>query len=295
MFRLFLLYALCLFLQPVYATVKHDPFIVVAAPRAGTLLLTRAMEQLTGKTCRNISENELSYEDWKKSLKDALEADAFIQMPAYPTSNQIKSIKSLGYKVIFLVRDPRDQALSLLFFIDQGEWAFGDLSAEEEPYASLSMDDKLHEIITGDRTGFSAMDELFAKYLPWTTQGSQFVLTIRFEDLAGKKAGGSRLQQTKALKSISEFLHLKLSDQQLEGLSRGFDKGIVHGEIGDWRHHFKIDQHHEMQRRYGKMMKKFGYYNHVRENSKVDREAERIKKQKKKESERVVTLPHKAS
>jgi hypothetical protein len=244
-----------------------DKFIVVTPPKSGTHLLTKAMEQLTNKKCLNIfSTYVMTNEEWKEKFAEAEQQNGFIQIHARPDPKQIKTLKKLGYKVIFLLRDPRDQALSLLFYIDDKGWVYGSLSREREPYRSLSFDDKLDEIITGRRTGFCAVDGLFVKYLPWTMQGDQFILTVKFENLVGDEGGGSRQLQKLEVAKIAKFLQIKLSPQQLEESSQGLfghpgEKTFRKGQIGEWRHQFKARHRNEINRRYGKIMQQFGYSN----------------------------------
>ena len=103
-------------LSPIEAAVKHDPFVVVTPPNSGYLLLTQAMEQLTDKRCKDLVYTHiLTHEEWKKELRKAAASRAFIHMHALPKKEQVKSLKKLGYKVIFLISDPRDHALQLLF------------------------------------------------------------------------------------------------------------------------------------------------------------------------------------
>lgn len=260
-----ILSALCLSLASLHGIEKHDKFVVVTPPKAGTHLLTKALEQLTDRKCLNIfSTYTLSHEEWKTRLQEAEEAQAFLQIHAHPNPEQIKSVKSLGYKVVFLIRDPRDQAISLLFFIEQKHWSLGPLNLDREPYKSLSFNDKLDEIITGSRTGCSGVEKIFARYAPWAWQGPGLVLTIRFEDLVGDEGGGSREQQVKAVTRMAKFLRLQLTPQQIAERSQGLfgkrgEKTFRKGQIGEWVKYFKYNHSYEMIQRYGDLMKEFGY------------------------------------
>lgn len=244
---------------------EHDKFVVVTPPKAGTHLLTKAMEQLTGRTCHSIfSSYELTFDEWNAELGQVENSQAFIQMHALPTPDQVKSLRRLGYKVIFLVRDPRDQAVSLYFFIEQKNWSLGPLNLNMEPYASLSPGDKLFEIITGARTGFSGIKKIFSRYVPWAMQGTGFVHTTRFEDLVGEEGGGSRERQIQAVAQIAKFLRIRLSKQELEYRSQGLfgkkgEKTFRKGQIGEWKKHFKPRHIQAMQQHFGELLKQFGY------------------------------------
>lgn len=255
----------CLSAISLSGVAQHDRFVVVTPPKAGTHLLIKAMEKLTGKTGQSIfSSYELVFEEWKIKLAEAEKKHAFIQMHAHPNPQQVDSLRRLGYKVIFLIRDPRDQAVSLFFFIQQKHWSLGALNGDREPYKSLSSDDKLDEIITGSRTGCSGVQKLFARYVPWAWQGPDFVLTIRFEDLVGEEGGGTRQNQLDAVTKIAKFLRMPISAQAIEQRSQGLfgkpgEKTFRKGQIGEWRKYFKFRHRHEMVERFGDLMKEFGY------------------------------------
>ncbi|MCE5318599.1 MAG: sulfotransferase domain-containing protein [Parachlamydia sp.] len=247
------------------AVEKHDKFVVVTPPKAGTHLLIKAMEQLTGRKCHSIfSSYELTFDEWKAELGQAENSHSFIQMHALPAPEQVASLKRLGCKVIFLVRDPRDQAVSLYFFIEQKNWSLGPLNLDMEPYASLSPVDKLFEIITGARTGFSGVKKIFARYVPWAMQGTGFVHTTRFEDLVGKEGGGSRQRQILAVTKIAKFLRMRLSSQEIERRSRNLfgqkgEKTFRKGQIGEWKKHFKPRHIKAMQNHFGNLLRQFSY------------------------------------
>lgn len=287
--------AFCLSISLVEA-VKHDPFVVVTAPQSGTRLLTHTMEKLTGKRCQNLSYIKvMTFAEWQAKLKRAEKTKSFIHIHAYPSKDQISFLKKLGYKVLYLQRDPRDQAVSLLFYLDQKKRSLGPLSMESEPYQSLSFDDKLNEIITGDRTGFSALDEIFLKYLPWNKQG-HLVHVVHFENLIGKDGGGTRDKQNASIRSIAKFLNVKLSDEKVAERTKGLfsepQEEPFH-QAGLWRRYFKFAHKYAMQQRFGKEMEKLHYNYNPPPDPQVQQQklaAERLKKRKK-ESGVIVKVP----
>lgn len=217
-------------------------------------------------------------------------------MHAYPRKEQIAILKKLGHKVLFLMRDPRDQAVSLLFYLDQNNRPLGPLSMESEPYQSLSFDEKLHEIITGDRTGFCALKEIFLKYIPWIHQEQHFVHVTHFEHLVGKDGGGSRDKQMASIRNIVKFLHMKLSSQQITERTQdlfNYSYEQPFHQAGLWRQYFKFTQKYAMQQQFGKEMEKL-HYNYDPPPDPAEQKkklkAERLKKQKK-ESEIIVEVP----
>lgn len=292
-----ILFLFCLSLTCAEAAVKHDPFVVVTAPQSGTRLLTNTMEKLTGKRCQNLSYIKvMTFEEWKSKLRKAERTKSYIHIHAYPRKDQIAILKKLGYKVLFLQRDPRDQAVSLLFYLDQKKRPLGPLSMESEPYQSLSFDDKLHEIITGDRTGFSAMEEIFVKYLPWNSQPGHFVHIVHYENLVGKDGGGTRDHQAASIGNIVKFLHVKLSNEEVATRTKGLFTELYEQpfhQAGLWRQYFKFSHKFVMQQHFGKEMEKLHYNYDSPPDPAIQKQkiaAERLKKQKK-ESEIIVKVP----
>ncbi|MCE5318598.1 MAG: hypothetical protein LLG04_14700 [Parachlamydia sp.] len=292
-----IIFVFCLSLSLAEAAVKHDPFVVVTPPQSGTRLLTNTMEKLTGKRCQNLSYVKvMNFEEWQTRLRKAEKSKSFIHIHAYPRKEQIAILRKLGYKVLFLMRDPRDQAVSLLFYLDQSIRPLGPLSMESEPYQSLSFDDKLHEIITGDRTGFCALKEIFIKYLPWMHQEHHFVHVTHFEHLVGKDGGGTRDQQMASIRGIMKFLHMKISGQQIAECTQDLFTYCYEQpfhQAGLWRQYFKFTQKYVMQQQFGKEMEKLHYTYDSPPDPAAQKKrlaAERLKK-KKKESEIIVQVP----
>lgn len=115
----------------------------------------------------------------------AKEQKAFFHMHAQPYRNFIDAMRQRGYKVIFLLRDPGDQAVSLLYFIQKG-WHYGPLNTGL-PYGLLSFEEQLHEVITGQRFGVSGTLHLMGDFIPWIYEDPELVCALDLKILSVKK------------------------------------------------------------------------------------------------------------
>lgn len=242
----------------------HQDFFVVTPEKTGTHLLTKLLSQLFDQNCIHNWNHEISRVDLMNLLMAAKEQNTFVQMHALPTKEIIKTLKELNYKVIFLLRDPRDQAVSLLFYIQKG-WAYGPLRMNM-PFGQLSFNDKLDEIITGRRYGLSATKGIIGRRIPWMYQDQSFVLTVFFENLVGKEGGGSRKRQLQEAMNIVSFLDADLTDQQVDDRSLGIfgspgEGTFRNGVIGAWKNHFTQSHKSGMKNVFGEELITLGYEN----------------------------------
>ncbi|MDA3822161.1 MAG: hypothetical protein PF450_06060, partial [Bacteroidales bacterium] len=86
---------------------------------------------------------------------------------------------------------------------------------------------------------------------------------INFEYVIGVAGGGCDDKQRKALIKISQFLHIDLSEEQLERIKAKIynPKSITFnkGKIGKWRSSFTHEQIESFNIVAGHYLKKYGY------------------------------------
>ncbi len=222
--------------------VNHHKFMLITPEKCGTHLLMKALEQLLNKQTVNIWDHNLPSPQLLSTLIQAELENKYVHMHANPSKQMIALLKKQNYKVIFLIRDPRDQALSLLHYIDKG-WSLRTLNPKG-PYSSLSFNDKLLEIITGNRYGTSGVKHAIGEKLGWMSLESDFVYTVRFENLVGAEGGGHRDLQLMEIRNIAHHLEIDLPDEELQQRSFNLfgkpgEKTFRNGQIGEWKLFFK--------------------------------------------------------
>ncbi|MGH2740220.1 MAG: hypothetical protein ACRDH6_07045 [Actinomycetota bacterium] len=137
---------------------------------------------------------------------------------------------------IFLVRDPRDIAVSLVDYISKRvDHRVHDLFARRE-----GSKDKLRLAIAGDpEREFPSMGRRLDDFAGWLTSGC---LVVRFEDLVGPEGGGDADRQQLAVESIYRYLGMGTDERMIRSIvDRLFsrDSPTFHaGAIGRWRELF---------------------------------------------------------
>jgi hypothetical protein len=164
---------------------------------------------------------------------------ATAHLPAWPGFEA--ALGDIGFRVVLVVRDPRDIAVSFAFYATKLEshhlhHRFRALGSDE---------DRIRASIAGlpathDSPELLAIDERVGAFLPW---GSAVDVTVvRFEDLIGARGGGDRETQIATVSEIAQFVHRPLDETGAQRVadavwttsSTTFRRGVS----GGWRDHF---------------------------------------------------------
>lgn len=241
----------------------EDRFVVITPEKAGTHLLTRALTFLTGKQVIHIWDRTTEAAVIHHALDMAEKDSKYFHMHAFPKPYIIDIFKQRGYKIIFLLRDPRDQLISILFYIRDYHWEYENLRMDY-PFGELSFEEQIEEMITGEKYGVQVPVDFTEKRLGWMEIDSPLVYTIYFENLVGEKGGGSQKDQITELKRLSQFLHLSLSEEAIiEIADQLFGWPGLYtfrsGMIGSWKLYF-TDRHKELfKSHFGNLLLKLTY------------------------------------
>lgn len=244
---------------------KYDRFMVVTPQKTGSHLLTKAMLLLCRKDVLHYPNRDISREDLIYFLNQAKKNNAFLHMHAFPSQHIIDTLQELNYKVIFLMRDPRDQAISLLFYVHNHDWKYGPINLHHS-FSQLSFDEQLDEVISGRRYGLSIPKDIIGKRIPWMHLPDDFVYVAYFENLVGKKGGGSNDKQYKELRGILKFLNFNLAKRKIKYRSKNLygkpgDVTFRSGQIGDWNIYFTQDHIDAFKQAFGQELIDLGYEN----------------------------------
>ena len=173
-------------------------------------------------------------------------------------------LDDLGFRVVFLLRDPRDVAVSLATYILR------------EPHHPLhryhaeylhNAHDRLMAVITGfnapdeDTWSQPSIGEDISGYLPWMRDGR--ALVVRFEDLVGQHGGGAAEVPLTRIREIANHLGRPVEDATVAEIAeRMYSKSsstFRKGQIGDWRNHF-TDEHRDVFKKVaGNLLIQLGY------------------------------------
>mgnify|MGYP001407164782 CR=1 FL=1 len=144
--------------------------------------------------------------------------------------------EELGYKVLLMVRDPRDVVISDMHYIQT--WPGHPLKKQ----ISALVDDKarLLELIEG-RKGISNIRDQILRFSNWT----KFAHTIRFEDAVGSQGGGSDSAQLSVVKDVFDYINLPLKEADARSIAANARSSKTQtfrtGRIRNWKTLFDED------------------------------------------------------
>lgn len=165
-----------------------------------------------------------------------------------------------GFKMILILRDPRDVINSELnFFLNTKKLAL------HKPYQELTRDEGIMSILHGFHQNSSypkqpSIRNVLLDYMPWLRKPYVYVTT--FEGLVGSLGGGNSHTQTEEVMNIAQHLELSLSEQELEKIKRNSFGGthtFRKGTIGSWKEKFTIDQKLACKQLLGDLLIELGY------------------------------------
>lgn len=240
-----------------------DDFIVITPEKTGTHLLTKAITQLTGMEVENRWDRAYHPDILHNFLTTCKKNGTYCHTHIFPDQSAIKYLKKNKYKVIFLIRDPRDQLISALRYMKRRNWHYEQLSTNG-PFGVLSADEQITEMITGKLFGLSTPKEMMKKRLKWTQLKRPPVFTVRYEKLVGPSGGGLREDQIKELTDIAYFIGLTVSAESIEVIAdsiygRPGEGTFEQGKIGTWKFHFNQSHKRKFKRKFGKMLIQLRY------------------------------------
>lgn len=250
----FLLLVLC-FQNTAHASKSHADFVVYAPPKSGTHLIAKVLELMLQKTPAFYLEELGDDRDVLELAEAAKKSNSFIVAHNFRAAT-LKFLISRRYKVIFIIRDPRDLLVSAQNWLHEGQWNW-------IPAAQLtSRDDQLDELITGRRHQWRFYDWAFGDRLKIYQGLSKHAVITRFENLVGSQGGGSRKIQVAEIKNIAKLLRFKLSDQEAEDIAEKVFGGTAtfrNGQIGKWKNAFREYHKINFKTLYGPTLIELGY------------------------------------
>lgn len=249
----------------------EPPILANSIPKSGTHVLSRLLSLYPEvlHSGRHIRLQELTGNDgnadWPRVSKAlAPVGNGHFATSHFPADERLrKTLASQGFKVIFIVRDPRDMLLSYLFYVLKRE------QHSMHEYLVNGYPDngsRLMSIIRGINSDhvssrLPSARERLDDYIDWL--GWDIAYTCRFEDLIGSRGGGSDKRQIEEIQRIGSFINRPVSHvtaARIGGLvwskdSITFRKGV----IGDWRDHFSEEHRSAVKELAGDYLVRLGY------------------------------------
>lgn len=229
--------------------------LLYTPPKTGTHLVGKLVTAITGME----GEYQLcEVGSTKKGVKlaETATANGRFAIAHNWTRKILSKLEKKGYKILFTLRDPRDQTISMQEWFLEGQWSWMGASKIKD------REKQLEEMITGDLFGWSSPSMIFERYLNIAPLSPSICKVVKFEELIGREGGGSREEQLRIIAEIAEFLGVKLSDGEVEAIASqlfGNSATFRRGKIGAWRGFFTENHKRLFKVRYQHFLEHFGY------------------------------------
>jgi hypothetical protein len=154
-------------------------------------------------------------------------------------------LEELDYKLITMLRDPRDVAVSSAFYISRSKRHFlhERFNTELESFGARLMASITGLPPTAERRGLGSIGQRIARYKPWFASSNVYI--CRFEHLVGARGGGNTELQRRELQAIGAHIERPLSDMECDAVADSAwstrSSTFRRGAVGDWRNHFTED------------------------------------------------------
>lgn len=243
--------------HPLLTQEENKPlFIVLSPPKCGTFLIGKAIEMITKKPACYILTSLYDNENTNQTIKQAQEHGSFVIAHHYQQI-VIDHLIEQGYKAVFTLRDPRDQLISSLNWVREGQWPWLKVNQLTDYNAQLE------ELITGELFGQRCY-EMFMKRQIKTIEKIEksLVYIAKFENLVGPNGGGQFDLQISELMNLAHFLGYKISSAEAKEIAENLFSGTLtfrKGQIGQWEDQFSGLHRIFYKLLYGKLLINLGY------------------------------------
>jgi len=161
-----------------------------------------------------------------------------------------------NYKIIHIIRDPRDVLLSWAHYVPTIKYHYGYHGLKDLP-----LEDRIQLILHGyESNNFSleSFPNILQRSLEWINK--EDILIVKFEELVGPKGGGSEEHQISKIKEIAGFVDSK--NNNFEDISTslfGGTKVFRKGKIGSWKDELSVELIDEINSTIKPFIEQFGY------------------------------------
>jgi len=231
----------------------HDKFILITTPKCGSHLIIHILNEMLHKVDQRQLRSD--FPDFLEELMSAEQKHTYLSTHQPCDQEAVDFVKAHGYKIIFIIRDPRDQLVSLMYYNQKGYWP-------QLPMDHMSESEQIEELITGNQFGLRAYDECYGKRLGWADLGSEVTYVTTFEKLVGSRGGGSDAEQIQEILNIAAHLSIPISPKQCKRIAKKvYGQGFTFrkGMIGSWTSHFTEEHKELFKLMYGQQLIELGY------------------------------------
>lgn len=240
---------------------RHQPAIVcISLPKAGTHLLERALclhGQLYRKLIRTINDRNLGRSGGLAKLLDELGAGEVLITHLSHQPERVAELCKRAVTGIFMIRDPRDIAVSQVSFIAGRPGHPHHKALVKKP----DFADRLRLVITGDAaSGLPSIGARLESFAGWLEDAT---VVVRFEDLVGPGGGGGIDDQVTTISRLYHLVGLPTIESEVRAIAcKVFSDAsptFRRGAIGGWRDRFSPEMSELFQTVAGDQLTRYGY------------------------------------
>jgi len=243
----------------------HEKIFIATIPKTGTHLLRKIITLLTGNVGVGTNTSWLYI---TPERLNTIKPNQFLISHAPPIQSNVSLLEHHNYRGIFLYRDPRDQVVSLAYYL--AKYKIGTI--HKLP---------IQEIITKVISNYKVIDYLVVKipyypdinltklnnvkqhydaYLPWKDHPA--IYTTTFEKIVGPRGGGTEMEQLQEIKNIANHLGLLIDNEEAKKIAVqlfGSSDTFREGQIGSHKKHFTSRQKKLFKEIAGTLLIQLGY------------------------------------
>jgi sulfotransferase 6B1 len=180
-----------------------------------------------------------------------------------PASDELFArLDRLGFRRLFVIRDPRDAAVSDVHYITRHP-----KHPLHRRLLSIPPDRRLYAVLSGlpdQRNGIPLMESVAARlasYQGWFEDPR--CLVVRFEDLVGARGDGDVDRQVDVVQAIARHVDRPLTDDAADAVAAAAwsprSSTFRRGRTGDWRAEFSVAERCLVKRLAGDRLVAYGY------------------------------------
>ncbi len=234
--------------------------VVTSIPKAGTNLALRALclhPELYRRLQRTVTDPSLPGVEELRALLEALRGGQVLATHLRYSRERASVVERCEVRHVFVVRDPRDVAVSTVFYA---------LRERRHPLHSYfarlpDLRSRLEAAIRGEPAiDFQSAGERLEASAGWLDPPTH---VVRFEDLVGRRGGGSANAQADALEGLLGFVGVRNDEPTVQSVAgrlfSGDTRTFRKGTIGQWREHFDRELAEQFQAVAGAQLVRYGY------------------------------------
>lgn len=270
---------------------NYHPVVIATIPKSGTWMLEKCVSLLTGRQnalwkfvnqglLRSPSApvNSMSIFTPSMSLFNKctnFNTNEFIIAHLVYRLSYERMLKEKNFKMLFIIRDPRDQVVSRAYYAKKHPTVYPGLqhlSIEELISGYIGVGSKstqnFDDLFTSHLTypqrpvypAISHIVKFYRAFLPWAKSSISY--TVKFEHLVGANGGGSLEQQLREIYTIGKHIGLAMTRKRTQEVADklfGDSLTFREGKIGSWKTHFTQHQKDVFKKIAGKLLIELGY------------------------------------